>query len=157
MTRLQNAGVTVDLPPGWEGRVKRRNPAPGVEVARSAGDGRLSLVHAATFPLPVDTEDFGGRAVEQMRGGDALVTLVEYGPESVGTALFASQGMPRRLTAADFDENMLQHNHPGQTGCQRFFVEADRAWCLYVVLGRHLGRSRVVPRVNEVLRTVRFG
>lgn len=162
---MQGSGISLEVPPGWEARMRRRPAQPGPpEGVRVAGDGQgswrdageLALLHAATFELPVDTEDFGGRAVERMRGGDAVVCLVEYGAHSVGTALFAAQGLPRALKPANFSENALQHNHPGQSGCQRFFVEADRAWCLYVVIGRHLGRSRVVPRVNELLRTVQI-
>ena len=60
------------------------------------------VAHFATFPLPEDVGDFGGGAVTLMRPDDIFVVLFEYGPESLGTALFARQGMPRSLSTDDF-------------------------------------------------------
>lgn len=112
-------------------------------------------MQVATFPLPVGVGDFGGGATPRMGFNDILIVLLEYGPESVGTALFERQGRPT-LRSADFDENQLQHNLAGQSGSQTFFTEAGRAWCLYVVLGSHLNRARAVPVVNQVISSMRL-
>jgi hypothetical protein len=40
---------------------------------------------------------------------------------------------------------------PGQSGLQQFFTHRGRAFCLYVVLGSHIDRAEVLPRVNAVL------
>ncbi len=48
----------------------------------------------ATFPIPDDIGDFGSGAVTLMGPADVFASLFEYGPESVGTALFARQGRP---------------------------------------------------------------
>ena len=53
----------------------------------------------ATFPLPDDIGDFGSGAVTLMGPQDVFASLFEYGPESVGTALFARQGRPARALA----------------------------------------------------------
>ena len=87
-----------------------------------------------------------------MRSGHAFIALVEYHSSSAGTALFASGvAMPRELSTEEFSPRQLQRTIPGQAGAQRFFVEAGRAFCLYIVLGSMADRARVVPRVNAVL------
>jgi hypothetical protein len=89
-----------------------------------------------------------------MNTDDILIVLFEYGDDSVGTALFAHEGMPRRLEPDEFDRDALQRPLPGQSGLQRFFTERGRAFCLYVVLGSHIDRNELVPRVNGVLATI---
>ena len=51
-------------------------------------------------------------------------------------------------------EQVVQRPLPGQSGAQYFFTEADRAFCLYVVLGSHARRRQLVPEVNLVLSTL---
>jgi hypothetical protein len=85
---------------------------------------------------------------------DVFIVLFEYGPESVGTALFSEEGMPRSVRPDDFSRDALQHAVTGQSGMQRFFTEKGRAFCLYVVLGSHLDRPELVTKVNAVLQTV---
>ena len=45
-TTLAGEGISIDLPPGWEGAIYRRQSEVGEEPH--------PVVHAATFPLPVD-------------------------------------------------------------------------------------------------------
>jgi hypothetical protein len=85
-----------------------------------------------------------------MGAGDVLVVLVEYDAESARTALFANTGVPRP-SAADFHPRKLQRALPGQSGGQWFFHVDDRAFCLYVVLGSHTRRARLVPQVHALL------
>jgi len=39
-------------------------------------------------------------------------------------------------------------------GAQKFFTEAERAFCLYVVLGSYARRIRTVPLVNDVIGAI---
>jgi hypothetical protein len=160
--RLSAHGITTDLPAGWEGRItKRRRPT--TVSARAGGPGPVGspeevpepVVHLANFALPEDRGDFGSGAVDRMGSGDVFVTLFEYGPESVGQALFAQQGIPN-LRPRMFASSALQKTISGQAGCQRFFTVANRAFCLYVVLGRQREASTLVPQANTVLGRTRI-
>ena len=157
--RLQTAGLSLDLPRGWEGRVRPRGPEPleGSSVVRAAstsGGPLPVVVQAANFALPPTLGDFGGGAVETMTAQDLFLTLFEYGPESAGTALFARQGMPRVLRPADLDPWSLRTPLPGMSGTQVFFTESGRPFCLYVAVGSHLRRFRTLPVISSVLQSV---
>ena len=63
--------------------------------------------------------------------------------------MFARRGMPTDLTPGMFRRSALQRTVPGQAGCQVFFTENGRAFCAYVVLGRHeRRRPRSCPIAN---------
>lgn len=146
MTRLEKAGIGVELPGGWEGSIS------GGDFALLADGARQpTVMHLASFPLPAERGSFGSGAVELMGNLDVLIVLFEYGPDSVGTALFAQEGIPRNLLARQFDRNALQRPLPGQSGLQQFFTHKGRAFCLYVVLGSHVDRQDVIPQLNAVL------
>ena len=166
--RLSAHGITTDLPAGWEGRItRRRRQAPaattsGPATAASRADAIGSpdevpepVVHLANFALPEDRGDFGSGAVDLMQSGDVFVSLFEYGPESVGQALFASEGIPT-LRPRMFAASALQKTISGQAGCQRFFTHNGRAFCLYVVLGKQAEAATLVPTTNGVLRATRI-
>ena len=161
MTVLDQSGITVTLPAGWEGRIYRRAAeAPSAQAGQAGPSGPSertnTVVHVANFPLAPDVADYGGGAVEIMTNRDLLVVLCEFGPSSVGQPLFADQGLPR-LTPDDFGTHSMQRVIEGQGGAQRFFTEAGRPFCLYVVLGSYARRVRTVPLVNEVLAAVQIG
>ena len=143
MTRLAAHGIGLDVPKGWEGRIVRHAVAHAAEQARP-------VVHVASFPLPEARGDFGVGVTELMRSGDVFVTLFEYGPESVGTPLFATEGVPR-LTIDLFTSRRLQRTLPGQVGSQLFFTAQRRPFCLYVVVAGRFHLHRVVPQVNTML------
>lgn len=154
--RVAAHGIGADLPPGWEARITRRPPP----VASAAGGALAAgvphpVAHMASFPLPAERGDYGSGAVDVMGPDDAFVALVEHDPTSVGTALFAPVGLPRDLRARSFSPSALQKTLRGQGGLQRFFTEAGRAFSLYVVLGSHDRAAAIVPRVNQLLRTIR--
>lgn len=143
-------GISVTLPRGWEGHIAgtartKGGPAPAAPVA-----------HLSTVPLPPGRGDFGSGAVEGLGRDDAFVALVEYGPECAGTALFARQGVPRRLRARAFNKRALQRTLAGQCGVQLFFTEAGRAFCLYVVLGRDHDTAPLLDRVHATLDSIRI-
>lgn len=149
MTDLRGAGIEVTIPADWEGSIRDGRFRP---LASGAVDP--TLVHLASFPLPESRGTFGGGAVELMTSLDVLMVLLEYGPESAGTPLFAAEGIPRRLDPQAFSPDGLQFGRPGQSGLQQFFTHRGRAFCLYVVLGSHLDRVDLVARVNDVLATL---
>lgn len=149
MTRMTGSGISVDVPGGWEGTID----GGGFEQL-GTGAKKPTLMHVGSFALPADRGSFGSGATELMNTDDILIVLFEYGPESVGTPLFANEGPPRNLAPGDFERDALQHAIPGQSGVQRFFTTRGRAFCLYVVLGSHIDRAELVPRVNQVLATL---
>jgi hypothetical protein len=161
MASLRAHGIDVGLPAGWDGRISlRADGAP--EAALTAVGTRVAtlrsrpVAHLANFGLPADRGDFGSGAVELMGDQDVFVVLFEYEPDATATALFRARGVPRALTLRDFDPATLRRGIAGQSAHQAFFQESGRAFCLYVVLGAHARRARLVPIVNQVLGTVRI-
>lgn len=148
--RLAAHGIAVDLPEGWEGAITTAAPD---DPGKAAADP-LPVLHLATTALPPERGDFGSGAVERLGPDDAFVALLEYGPECAGTALFARQGMPRRLRASWFNRRALQRTIDGQAGLQRFFTHGDRAFCLYVVLGRDHDLDPLLARVHAALDAI---
>ena len=158
MARLAQHGIAVDLPRGWDGRIKNRSRSDGTFRIAAEGedgeDGGGALLHAGTFPLPDGRGDFGGGAVETMRRGDVFVALFEYDRSSAGTALFAADGVPQQLQPADFDGRSLQRLIPGHLGLQRFFSENGRAFCLYVVVADDGDLPSLVREANRMLASL---
>jgi hypothetical protein len=177
--RISRFGLALDAPSGWDARIRRHrlavepttaardlSPADARILGLHRADDAASVVarpefrahpvlHAADFALPEERGDFGSGAVESMRSDQAFIALVEYHPDSARTALFSSRsGLPRKMGADDFSPRQLQRTIRGQAGAQVFFVEAGRAFCLYVVLGSMANRHQVVPRVNVALSAI---
>jgi hypothetical protein len=158
--QLNSHGIATNLPAGWEGRITRRDdvvfvPASPASAGRSplggSGERMYPIAHLANFALPEDRGDFGSGAVELMGPDNLFICLFEYGPEAVGTALFASQGMPRHLEASQFNPRGLQRTIAGQSGLQQFFTEGGRAFCLFVALGAHRNARALAASANKVL------
>ena len=147
MAVLRAHGIAASLPNGFEGRIFVRPPGPG-ETA-------CPVAQFSTFPLPDEVADFGGGAVTLMGPDDIFAVLFEYGRESAGRALFARQGIPRTLEPDDFRPTVLRRGLGGQSGTQWFFTEAGRPFSFYAVLGSHARREMLVPRVNELVGTLR--
>ena len=149
MTKLAAHGLSIGIPAGWEGRIQRR-------AVTVAAEKTYAVVHLANFALPEHRDDFGGGVTPAMRSPDVFVALFEYGPESLGSPLFARQGVPR-VTAALFDSKRLQRPLPGQLGCQQFFTANRRPFCLYVVAGSRAYLPRIVAEVNAALAEIEVG
>jgi len=150
--RLSSHGIAAELPRGWEGEIFSRGGVPDGHRASAAAAGAAQppCLHAANFALPANRGDYGSGAVEGMRSGEVFVALLEFDAASAGTALFAAQGLGT-ITESSFNPQRLQRTLPGQSGTQRFFTAAGRPFCLYVVLGSHADRARLVPSVNGFL------
>jgi hypothetical protein len=144
MSTLRAAGITVDLPTGWDGGIAE-------QAVLDDGAIRRSVTHLANFPLPEHRGDYGAGVVNRMGWTDVLVVLLEFEPASKSEPLFAHKGLPRALRGSDFSRETLQRMIEGQSGSQLFFQEAGRAFCLYVVLGSHTDREDLIPAVNRVL------
>ena len=154
-------GISVDLPAGWDAHIAvRRHGAPQGAITASGMQGVVlrsyPVAHIANFGLPAERGDFGSGAVELMGDQDVFVVVFEYDAASTQTALFRSHGLPRAVTVRDFEPATLRRAIPGQSAHQAFFQEHGRAFCLYVVLGAHAPRARLVPQVNRVLATVQL-
>ena len=147
MSVLSSEGVTVDLPPGWEGSI-------GHQAVREDGSVRNMVAHFASFPLPARRGDFGGGAVELMGPDDAFIALFDYGRQSARTALFATEGPPASIDGGHFDRSVLQTPIPAQSAVQRFFTAGGRGLCLYVVVGSHIDRAEILPAINSLLATL---
>jgi hypothetical protein len=143
MASLRGQGLSAELPPGFEGRVFRR--------AATVGAATYPVMHFATFPIPEGTADFGGGVPAAMAPTDIFAVLFQYGPESLGKALFARSGMPRTLSPDHFHPYTLRRGAPGQSGTQWFFTENGKPFTFYAVLGNHALRTSLVPKINVLL------
>lgn len=145
--RIAGHGLSIDAPQGWEARIFRR-------------DGAAPVLHVATFALREQDGDFGAAATGRMRPDDAFASLVEYRGDAVvraGVGLFAASGRPAALRAHDFGSAQLQVTRGGQLGCQRFFSELERPFCLYAVIRPAAKRPELLARqLSAVLATLQF-
>jgi hypothetical protein len=149
MALLNAHGISIMLPPSWDGRIYRPGPPLAAQLAASQSASPI-IVHAANFALPPNPGDFAGGAIESLGPGGILMVLLEY-PGSVGQALFRSKGIPIPLDSAQFHPNQLQRARPGHVGLQRFFQTSGRAFCLYAVVFDQPDRAALVNTANGVL------
>ena len=147
MSLLRASGISVELPPGWDGGIAE-------PVVLDDGAVRRSVTHLASFPLPERRGDYGGGAVELMAWTDILIVLLEFDPGATAQPLFSTDGLPHPLRASDFGRDTLQRRVEGQGGCQAFFQAAGRAFCLYVVVGSYVDRADLLPTINDVLARI---
>ncbi len=145
MATIGAHGIVARLPAGFEGRIFVRQSTVGTTYP---------VAQFATFPLPDNIGDFGSGAVTLMGPRDVFACLFEYGPESVGTALFAPQGRPAVFSPNDFSPFRLRRGLVGQSGTQWFFTEAGRPFSFYAVLGSHALRDSLVPKVNSLISSL---
>ena len=149
MAAITSGGITVTPPAGWDARIYRR-------TEDGTGERTHWVLHAANFALPAERGDFGSGAVELMGPENVLVVLIEYGADGVGQPLFA-RARPPVIDVNAFSPQGLQRTIPGQGGMQAFFTEADRPWCLYVVVGSYASRVRLARQADALLATLRIG
>lgn len=140
MSRVTAFGISLDVPQDWEARAFRH-------------EGGEPTIHLASFLLPPADGDFGTRATSAMRDSGVFVALTEYvvTPTELERGIFAQQP-PKHIEAQMLSERTLLRPLPGQRGLQRFFTTVGRAFCLYVVAGRH--GERHLHTVNRVLASL---
>lgn len=166
MARIEAHGLVAQPPAGWDAQIYVRpapDPAPAVsgspdDPAAVIGPREVTrpVIHLANFPLPADRADFGGGAVELMESGGVFIALLEHEAAAAKTPLFADNGTPWPLADDDFQPENMQRSLPGQAGCQRFFVQNGRPFCLYVVIGSYRTRGLLTKVVNDALASVRI-
>ncbi len=155
--QLAAHNISVDLPPGWDGRIyaRRTEDVDGRHALRSAATRpTAATLHAANFALPQEDGDFGTTATATMAPPGAFLTLTEYVPGGglhAGQGLFAKKSIPRSLRAQMFSPRNLLLARPGQVGLQHFFTTQDRPFCLYLVLGSSSITGPLLQQVNRVL------
>ena len=148
--RLAAHGISVELPPGWDGRIFHRAGA--------------AILHAASFPLPAQDGDFGAEATRRMAAQSTFVTIKEYVPDTQlrpGHGLFAPRSLPLPLAHGQFHPRGLQVARPGQAGFQHFFTVGERPFCLYAVIRSNHQSGAAAARhplevLDRVLRSLAF-
>jgi hypothetical protein len=115
----------------------------------------MTVVHAATVPLPSNRADYGGGVVEVLGAADVFVSLVEFGGDAINSNLFAEvERFPSEIDPSSLDPKQLQRLIPGQAGKQLFFTHRNRAFCLYVVVGSAALTGELATRANQILGSV---
>jgi hypothetical protein len=131
--RITALGVSIEIPPGWDGRIADRGwPLPGAPI-----------VHLASFELPQGNDPDGRRARDAMGADDVLVELAEGLRET-------NVPVPRG------------HIHPSERlvplgryfFVDRFFVERDRAFVLHITFRENRAARTLIPTINEALATL---
>lgn len=141
---LRKEGISVDLPPGWEGRAFVPDaPPPSLN---------FPVLHAASFAMVPDDSSFAGRLAAAMSRRDAMFSLVEYDPRLAGDALFRENSLPIVVSPADVHPMAMQVPRRGQGAVQRFFAASKRAFCLYVIVGDDRARF---AQLNHILASLR--
>lgn len=147
--RLAAGGLTLDLPAGWEARVRRQTPS-------GPGQRGNVLLHAATVALPEQRGDFGSGVVERLGPDDAFVAVFEYDAKDADKVLFRSARLPVPRPS-DFSPDVLQRTRAGNSGAQWFFSLSGRAFSLHAVLGSHARRAPGATRVAQLLQGLSVG
>ena len=151
MSRLAAHGVSINVPAGWEAELSTQPDPATLDPAVESLPASLVVLHAANFSLPAERGDYGSGAVEVMDRSGIFAALVEFGPASAASRLFAAEGILTQLRPGDFAPEQLHLSVPGQAGLQQFFHVGTRAYCLYAVIGSHSRRGLLVPELNRVL------
>ena len=145
--RLADRGLALEVPRGWEARIFVPSaPAPAVN---------LPVVHASSVALPLARSSFATEATPLLGASGVLIALVEFESALADAGLYAARGVPARLRGEDLDPAALQLPHPRQGAVQRFFSDAGRAFCLYVVAGLGPALAERLARANDVLASLR--
>jgi hypothetical protein len=146
---LVAGGLRLELPAGWEARVRRQPPS-------QAGRPGNVLLHAATIPLPEERGDFGSGVVERLGPDDAFIAMLEYDDRDADQALFRASRVPVPKPS-DFSPDVLQRTRAGNTGAQWFFSVSGRPFSMHAVLGSHARRAPGATRLAQLLGGLTVG
>jgi hypothetical protein len=148
---LRAHGISAELPPGWEGRIYRR---------RDNGDGgdTRPVLHASTYSLRSETGgdggDFGSTVILMMGPVDVFVAIVEYAEPPTAEIFAGRTGVPAPLHPGDFHPSVMQRLVAGMAGCQLFFNESGRSFCLYAVIGSYADAATLCAKVNAIIGSI---
>ena len=140
---LASLGLRVDLPSGFDGRIRR-------------SDGR-AVLHVANLELPPSgADDLAGEVVERLPPDGVVLALVEMGDDVLGSVLYSNEGVPE-IEPVQIAPGVASGPIPeGAGGVQRFFTEAGRPFMLYVAVGSVADAEDLVAQANRVLGTLRI-
>ncbi|MDX6198639.1 MAG: hypothetical protein QOJ79_1790 [Actinomycetota bacterium] len=141
---LVAGGLRLELPAGWEARVRRQAPS-------QPGRPGNVLLHAATIPLPEERGDFGSGVVERLGPDDAFLALFEYDERDAVKVLFKAPRIPVPKPS-DFSPDVLQRTTAGNTGAQWFFSASGRPFSMHAVLGSHARRAPGATKLARLLQ-----
>jgi hypothetical protein len=141
---LVAGGLRLEIPSGWEARVRRQAPS-------QPGRPGNVLLHAATVPLPDQRGDFGSGVVERLGPDDAFLALLEYDAKDASKVLFKAPRLPVPKPS-DFSPDVLQRTRAGNTGAQWFFSVSGRPFSLHAVLGSHARRAPGAAKLARLLQ-----
>lgn len=146
MTRLADRGLTVDVPPGWEGRIFTPRLPPPAE--------NHPVLHLADVPLPYARSSYVETAatLPGQRGG-LVCSLVSFSPDLADVGLYAPQGVPR-IHAHELDPRALQIPAPDHAGVQRFFSVRGRPFSLYIVASVDRHTAARLQTLNDALASL---
>ena len=147
MTLLVDKGLSVDVPPGWEGRIFTPELPPPAQ--------NHPVLHLANVSLPLERSSYVETTSRLRRARGGLVcSLVSFGPDLADVGLYAPKGVPR-IHPHDLDPRALQVPAHDQAGVQRFFSLAGIAFSLYVVASVDLHTATRLRAVNRALASLR--
>jgi hypothetical protein len=141
---LVAGGLRLEIPPGWEARVRR-------QPASQPGRPGNVLLHAATVPLPEERGDFGSGVVERLGPDDAFIAVFEYDAKDASKVLFRTPRIPVPKPS-DFSPDVLQRTIKDNTGAQWFFSASGRPFSMHAVLGSHARRAPGATKVAPLLQ-----
>ena len=127
--RLTAHGVSIEVPPGWEGRVSRRGgPLPGA-----------AIISVGSFPISAREGGTPLTPPREMQREDVLLVLSETLP---------NQKLPPerpRIEAV------------GRRGSvDRYFVASGRAFLLHATFGSRRPPARMIGHANDVLASLKI-
>jgi hypothetical protein len=148
VSRLSGHGISIRLPPGWEGTIFVPDlPPPAVNQP---------VMHASDQAISTRRSTFASELASRAGASGTVLALVEFDPLLANKGLYAAQGLSLPIRRGDFHPKAMQIPDPFQEGRQWFFSIRDRAFCLYAVVGTGPGLHDRLALVNEALGTLRI-
>lgn len=137
-TTVSGYGMTIALPPGWNGRIHRLSPQHAITL------------QAATVPLPTPGDD-QVRIAARMKPTDAYLVIDDIGPPPPGLGREPvwqlDPGLPLTVSKAVF-EGPWKGGFPSGTALG--VVINDRALMIRIFFGSHPGESEI-EEINVLL------
>lgn len=146
--RLEEFGIAVEVPNGWDAKLYRREPP-------TPEDQTAPVLHIGSFALPEDDADFATSAVDLMEPGDVLIVLTEFAPDRYlkpGAGLYSQLGIPLAFSVKQFDPNTMPKVLDGLIGNQSFFTVNERPFSLLMIVGSGSGIRATVTAAEAVER-----
>jgi hypothetical protein len=139
-TVLEDHGLRLELPDGWNGRLV--GPSPG-------GHRFPPYLHAANFSLPPRDTEIASAARDAMAAGQVVVVLIEYR----GGANFPPVDPPIQLSPGDFTSS-TETEDPMHSMARVQFSIAGRSFDLLVDFAGQEPQDDLLREVNAAVATL---